>query len=78
MNTLDEIQIRARQLSAEERADLALQLIQSLDSNGATTSTESKTAWLAECDRRLKRYESGEDQGVPLEVALQRARSILR
>jgi putative addiction module component (TIGR02574 family) len=79
MNTLlDEIQTRARQLSAEERADLALQLIQSLDADKATTAPEWEAAWLAECERRLKRFEAGEDQGVPLEVALKRARSQLR
>jgi hypothetical protein len=63
MNTLlDEIQTRARQLSAEERADLALQLIQSLDGDKATTGQEWEAAWLAECERRLKRFESGEDR----------------
>ena len=79
MNTLlDEIQTRARQLSAEERADLALQLIQSLDSDKAISAQEWEAVWLAECERRLKRYEAGEDQGVPLEVVLKRARSQLR
>lgn len=79
MNTLlDEIQTRARQLSREERADLALQLIQSLDADKATTAREWEAAWIAECEHRLKRFEAGEDQGVPLEVALTRARSQLR
>jgi putative addiction module component (TIGR02574 family) len=75
---LDEIQTRARQLSPEERAELALQLIQSLDVDRTTTAQEWEAAWLAECGRRLKRFETGEDQGVPLEVALKRARSQLR
>ena len=79
MNTLlDEIQTRAKQLSIEERADLALQLIQSLDADNGTSAQEWEAAWLAECERRLTRFESGEDQGVPLEVALNRARSRLR
>ena len=79
MNTLlDEIQTRAKQLSLEERADLALQLIQSLDADEPTTAKEWEVSWLAECERRVKRFESGEDQGVPLEVVLKRARSRLR
>ena len=79
MNTLlDEIQTRARQHSPEERADLALQLIQSLDADKATTAQEWEAAWLAECERRLKRFEAGEDRGVPFEVALKRAHSRLR
>ena len=79
MNTLlDEIQTRAKQLSHEERAHLALQLIQSLDADEATSTQEWEAAWLAECERRVTRFESGEDQGVPLEVALKRARSRLR
>jgi putative addiction module component (TIGR02574 family) len=79
MNTLlDELRTRARQLSTEERADLALQLIQSLDSDKGTSTQEWEAAWLAECERRLQRYEAGEDLGVPFEDVLKRARSRLR
>jgi putative addiction module component (TIGR02574 family) len=74
----DEIQTKASQLSTDERAVLALHLIRSLDAGNPTTTQEWETAWLAECDRRLSRYESGEDRGVPLDVALKRARSKLK
>ena len=75
---LDETEAKASQLSPDERALLALRLIQSLDAEEPTTADEWETVWLAECDRRLARYESGEDRGVPLNVALVRARSKLR
>jgi putative addiction module component (TIGR02574 family) len=79
MNTLlDEIQTKARQLSPEERADLALQLIQSLDAEKAASVQDWQAAWLAECTRRLQRFEAGEDPGVPLEDVLNSARSRLR
>ena len=79
MNTLlDEIRTKARQLSIEERADLALQLIKSLDPDKGTSTGKWKAAWLAECERRLRHFEAGEDPGIPLEDVLKRASSQLR
>ncbi len=77
-NLFEEIQAKASQLSNEERAALALRLIESLDAQKSISADEWRTAWLAECERRLERYESGEDRGVTLEDALQRARSQLK
>ena len=77
-NLFDEMQARATQLSPEERALLALHLIQSLDAEKPMTAEEWEATWLAECELRLARYESGEDRGVPLDLALKRARSQLR
>ena len=77
-NLLDEMQARATQLSPDERARLALHLIESLDTEKPTTAEEWESTWLAECELRLARYESGEDRGVPLDLALKRARSQLR
>ena len=79
MNSLlEEIQSRARQLSPEERADLALNLIQSVDADKTKKAPDWEAVWLAECDRRLQRYEAGEDQGVTLEAVFDRVRSKLR
>ena len=77
-NLLDEMQAKASLLSPDERAILALHLIESLDAEKPTTVNEWDAAWLAECDHRVARYESGEDRGVPLDLALKRARSQLR
>jgi len=75
---LDDIQVKAAALSAEERAALALRLIESLDSEQSIQTGEWESVWLAECDRRVARYESGEDRGVPLDQALTHARQRLR
>ena len=77
-NLLNEMQARATQLSPDERARLALHLIESLDTEKPTTAEEWESTWLAECELRLARYESGEDQGVPLDEAIERARSQLK
>jgi hypothetical protein len=77
-NLFEEIQAKAATLSIEERAVLALRLIESLEAKESTSSDAWHSAWLAECKERLERYESGEDRGVSLEVALQRAQSQLK
>lgn len=77
-NLFEEVQAKASQLSQEERAALALRLIESLDAKKATSTEEWQTAWLAECEQRLERYESGKDRGVSLADTLQRARSQLK
>jgi putative addiction module component (TIGR02574 family) len=75
---LDDIQVKAAALSAEERAALALRLIESLDAEHPIHAGEWESVWLAECDRRVARYESGADRGVPLDQALTHARQRLR
>jgi len=77
-NVLAEIQARATQLSPEERARLALHLIQSLDAERPIDANEWEATWLAECERRLASYESGKDRGVPLDLALKQARSQIK
>lgn len=75
---LDDIQVKAAALSAEERAALALRLIESLDAEQPIQAGEWESEWLAECNRRVARYESGEDQGVLLDQALSHARHRIR
>ena len=77
-NLLDDIQVKVATLSAEERAALALRLIESLDAEYPTQPEDWESTWLAECNRRVARYESGEVQGVPLDQALTHARQRLR
>lgn len=47
---LDEIQVKAAALSAEERAALALRLIESLDAGQSMQQREWESVWLAECE----------------------------
>jgi putative addiction module component (TIGR02574 family) len=75
---LHDIQVKLVALSAEERAALALRLIESLDAEYPTQPDDWESTWLAECDRRVARYESGEDRGVPLDQSLTHARQRLR
>jgi hypothetical protein len=75
---LDDIQVKAAARSAEERAALALRLIESLDAEYPAQTEAWESTWLAECDRRVARHESGEDREVPLDQALTHARQRLR
>jgi hypothetical protein len=77
-NLLDDIQVKAATLSAEERAALALRLIESLDAEYPTQIENWESAWLAECSQSVARYESGADRGVSLDQALTHARQRLR
>jgi putative addiction module component (TIGR02574 family) len=65
---------QALTLSVEERAELAGQLIESLDS---TESESAKAAWEAEIDRRMLDLDSGAVKPVSLEEAFRRLDSTL-
>ena len=63
MNTiLAELEQKASELSADERAQFALFLIQSLES---TEEGDIEDAWRVEAERRLAQIESGEARLVP-------------
>jgi len=61
---LQEVANRALELSPEERAELAHELIVSLND---TIDKEVETAWDAEIERRVKEIKSGKAQGRPAE-----------
>lgn len=62
-------------LSEQERADLVSALVHSLaQRNGGLPSEEWWTQWVAECERRLERYECGETRGVPWRDSMRRVR----
>jgi putative addiction module component (TIGR02574 family) len=70
---LDQVQLQALQLSAEERAQLADRLITSLfDDN------DIESAWAAEAERRLADIDSGRTRLVPAAEAIARARAALK
>jgi putative addiction module component (TIGR02574 family) len=69
--TLEELEQKAKQLSADDRAQLALFLLQSLESADEGDIDEM---WRAESERRLVQVESGEVQSVPGDEVFARVR----
>jgi len=56
----------ALDLSAEDRAELAAQLLSSLD---GPADADAEAAWLVEIQRRATRAASGESAGIPRDEA---------
>ena len=69
---------QALTLPIDERADVAAELLASLDESGADDPAEVETAWAAEIERRARRVMAGESQGVPWEEVRARAEAELR
>ncbi len=65
-------------LPLDERADLAAQLLASLDDAAADDPAEVEAAWAAEIERRARRVIAGETTGVPWEDVRRRAEAELR
>ena len=68
-----ELEAQALQLSAADRAYLADKLLASL-----SPDAEIEAAWSAEAERRLVELESGSVVGIPVDVAIARARDAIR
>jgi putative addiction module component (TIGR02574 family) len=65
-------------LPIDERADVAAELLASLDDAAAEDPAEVAAAWAAEIERRARRVTSGESQGIPWEDVKARAEAELR
>jgi putative addiction module component (TIGR02574 family) len=77
--TLEEIEKEARDLSLEERGQLALALIRSLQAEEAASDPAAvEKAWQAEVQRRLTEYDRGVVQAIPGSEARARVRRNLR
>jgi putative addiction module component (TIGR02574 family) len=63
-------------LPVEERADVAAELLASLEESPADDPVEVEAAWAREIERRARRVMSGESTGEPWEDV--RARAIQR
>jgi putative addiction module component (TIGR02574 family) len=61
-----------------ERADVAAELLASLDDAEAENPAEVEAAWAAEIERRARRVMCGESAGVPWEDVRRRAEAELR
>ncbi len=55
----------ALELSDQDRADLAAQLLASLDEPTSDSQEEIDRLWAIEIERRSTRFRSGESEGVP-------------
>jgi len=70
-STLSELKKKASQLPEEERAELALSLIESLD---GPVDSDVEEAWQQEIERRVRQFERGEVELIPAEEVFARAR----
>ncbi len=65
-------------LPLDERADVAAELLASLDEAKAEHPADVEAAWAAEIERRARRVMAGESTGVPWEDVRRRAEAELR
>jgi putative addiction module component (TIGR02574 family) len=68
----------ALRLPVAERADVAAELLASLDDAETENPAEVEAAWAAEIEKRARRVMSGESTGVPWEDVRRRAEADLR
>ena len=68
----------AMALPIKERADLAAELLASLDDTAVEDPAEVEAAWAAEIERRTRRVMTGETAGIPWEDVRRRAEADLR
>jgi putative addiction module component (TIGR02574 family) len=64
-------------LPADERADVAAELLASLD-DPETDTADIEAAWAAEIEKRARRVLAGESAGIPWEDVRRRAEADLR
>lgn len=68
----------ALMLSVDERADVAAELLASLDAAGADDPAAVEAAWAAEIETRARRATAGESHGVAWEDVRARAEAALK
>jgi hypothetical protein len=71
----DEIQKQAQMLTAQQKAALAHQLIEDLDSS---SEADVEQVWIEESQRRYQAYLRGELQSIPGDEAMANARNRLK
>jgi putative addiction module component (TIGR02574 family) len=70
-STLSDLKRKAAQLPEQERAELALSLIESLD---GPADPDVEEAWAPEIERRVRQVEKGEAELRPAEEVFARIR----
>ena len=78
MSSATSVRAAAMQLARQERADLARQLIVSLDEDADAVGEDVEAAWLAEVEQRLATAERAPAKFEPWEVAQERIAARLR
>jgi putative addiction module component (TIGR02574 family) len=68
----------ALELPLDERADVAAELLASLDDAHAENPADVEAAWAAEIEKRARRVIAGESAGIPWEDVRRRAEAELR
>ena len=68
----------ALSLPIDERADVAAELLASLDDVGSEDVARVEAAWAAEIERRARRVMAGESAGISWEDVRRRAEAELR
>jgi len=72
---LDEISKKAKTLAIEERAQLAQELLESVERDA---DPDVQAAWEAEIANRIAKYERGEAKLIPAEEVFANARRLTR
>lgn len=72
---LDELSKKAQALTVEERAQLAQQLLESVERD---SDPEVKAAWESEIASRIAKYERGEATLIPAEDVFAAARRLTK
>jgi putative addiction module component (TIGR02574 family) len=72
--SVQELKTQVMQLSLKERAEMARDLLESLDN---ITEAEREELWLEEVGRRIESVQKGETKLIPIEEALNRAKQAL-
>ena len=73
-----EVLREALALPLDERADVAAELLASLDEAAAEHPADVEAAWAAEIEKRARRVMAGESEGIPWEEVRTRAEAELR
>jgi putative addiction module component (TIGR02574 family) len=70
---LDELSKKAKELAIEERAQLAQELLESVEQD---TDPEVQAAWESEIATRIAKYERGEARLIPAAEVFEAARRL--
>lgn len=78
MATFNDLEKESLQLSAQERARLALNLIQSLDDEDNHSTSYSEQLLIAEVKQRSEELKQGKVKGIPAKKVFKDARSRIK
>ena len=77
MSVPSDLRERVLGLPQSDRAELAHDFLLSLEPEGIERDPDHETAWAAEIEERLRKFESGESKAVPADEVMDRLRRIV-